>query len=226
MKVVKVRVRDKTQKTTRNQLEGVSQQIPKMLRFKGIIMPQKLITNLKYLSTATLVSATDTASRQFVANGLYDTDPSLASTAISGFAELMALYSVYRVKRVRISTDFINLDSRPTICNVGFENSFFTANTKNYPYFSEPNQSSRLIAGIGGNPVRLNLERSIEELKGDVSATDDRDFAGSVGANPAAPVYVSVAISDPAAYAMTNGAYIRNEITYETEFYGLKNLNA
>ena len=189
-------------------------------------MPQKLITRLKYLSTSGLVSVTDTASRQFNANGLYDVDPALGSTSVSGLAELLGIYSVYRVLKTRISTDFINLDSRPTICNVGFENTFFPANTKNYPYFSEANQISRLIAyNLGGAPVRLVLTRDIADLKGDNSVKFDRDFAGTVGANPAALVYCSVAISDPGAFAMTNGAYIRNEIEFETEFYGLKNFN-
>jgi len=199
---------------------------PRRLDFKGNIMPQSFITRLKYLSTSALVSVTDTASRQFNANGVYDVDPSLGSTSVSGFAELMAFYGRYRVRRAKISVDFINLDARPIICNVGFENQFFTANTKNYPYFSEPNQISRLIAyNLGGAPVRLTMERAMSVIRGDQSVSNDNDYTGTVSTNPTTLIYASMAISDPGAVAITLGAYVRCELTFEVEFYSLKNLN-
>jgi hypothetical protein len=220
-------IRDKRQKTSRNQLEGARQQIPKGLRFNGIVMPQRFVTKLKYLSTAALVNNVgDTASRQFIANGLYDVDPAFGSTAVAGFAELMNFYVRYRVLKTKITTEFINLDARPTICNVGFENVAFSANTKNYPYFGEENQVSRLIAyNLGGAPVKLSMTRTMAQVKGDVIPLTDLDYTGTVSANPSSVIYCSVAISDPGAVTMTNGAYIRNEIEFEAEFFSTKNLN-
>jgi hypothetical protein len=197
--------------------------VPKSLRYRGVIMPQSFTTHLKYMPTANLVAVGDTASRQFNANGLYDVDPAFGSTAVSGFAELMAFYVRYRVKKVRISADFINLDTHPTVCNVGFEN--VNIAVKNYPYFSESNQKTRLIAGTGGNPVRLVKEMDLAKLKGDNVVLNDNDYTGTVSTNPANLLYVSMAISDPSAAAMTLGAYVRAEIVFEAEFFSLKNLN-
>lgn len=204
------------------------QQIPKVLNFKGIIMPQKLITSLKYHATPLLFqAASDTASRQFRVNGLYDTDPALASTAISGFAELMAIYRSYRVKRAKLSVEFINLDANPTLCNVGLETTFFTANTKNYPYFGGTFQKDRLIAyNLGGAPVKLEIAANLQDIVGDAASLADDDYTGTLTTNPVGLVYGSVAISDPRAVAMTNGAYARIEITYGVEFFNVRNLNA
>jgi hypothetical protein len=226
MRQTKTAKRNNRRKQNKN-METNLVSIPRNLTFKGNIMPQKFITRLKYLSTSTLNNAGfDTASRQFIINGLYDTDPAFVSTSIPGFVELMAIYSRYRVLRAKMSVDFINLDARPTVCCVGMEPSLFAANTKNYPYFSQENQVSRLIAyNLGGAPVRLEMTRNLAALKGDNSTLDDSDYTGGVGSNPVTPLYGTVAISDPSAFAMVNGAYIRNEITYEAEFFGLRNLN-
>jgi len=197
----------------------------RMIKFSDVV-PDRILTKLKYLSTAALTAvASDTASRQFRANGIYDTDPALASTAIAGFAEWIAFYNFFRVIATEVDCEFINLDTAPTVFNVGFETTFFTANTKNYPYFGEPNQLSRLSAGIGANPVRLKKRMLMKDVMGDLIPITDQDYVGTGTSNPASLIYVSIAQSSPNAVAIVNGSFVRCQLTYEVEFFKRKNLN-
>lgn len=197
----------------------------RMVKFNSVI-PDRVLVKMKYLSTSPLTAvASDTASRQFRANGIYDVDPALASTAIAGFAEWMAFYGSYRVIATEVDCEFINLDTAPTVYNVGFETVFFTANTKNYPYFGEPNQISKLSAGIGANPVRLKKRMQLQHLLGDTANLTDQDYTGGSAANPASLLYVSIAQSSPSAVAIVNGSFVRCQLSFDVEFFRRRNLN-
>lgn len=185
--------------------------------------PQTQHVTLKYLTSPLLNNTVGTAaSRQFTANGLYDVDPAVGSTAISGFAEWMAIYNRYRVHATKATVDFINMDANPVTCNVGFEQQQFSANAKLLTYFENANQITRLSAGLGANPVRLQMKRNLNTLLGSVAQLADDDYAGDVTHNPILPIYVSIAISNYGLAFLTNGCIVRCKLEFEVEFYQLK----
>jgi len=227
MKVVKVRGPRKNSENRRNNLEGGRQVVQIPRRFHLRAFHEFMNVTMKYIPLGGLNNVgLLAASRQFIANGLYDVDPALGSTAVPGFVEWMSIYQRYRVKKVKAVVDFINLDTSPVVVNLGFDQQFFAANGKTIGFLAGPHQVTRLIAALGGNPVRLSMKRDLQQLLGDVSLLSEDNYAGLVGANPVLPLYVSVAISaDGTGVALINGVFMRMTIEFETEFYQLRNLS-
>lgn len=216
-------------KTAQRQVGGPQQQaaIVKVPRnFLRANFPERMCVTMKYIPATNLNNAALTAaSRQFQVNGLFDMDPALASTAIAGFVEWMAIYQRYRVRSVKMTADFINLDTSPVVVGLGFDQQFFAANAKNVlAYLQNANQTSRLISAIGGNPVRLEIERDLQHLLGDASLLSEDQYAGTSAANPALPLYGSIsAMAGGTGVALVNGVICRSLIECKTEFYQLRN---
>jgi len=102
---------------------------------------------------------------------------------------------------------------------------FLPQTQKNYPYFGEPNQISKLSAGIGANPIKLRKRMELVDVVGDASYLSLGGYYGTVSTNPSTLVYCSIAQSNPNATALTNGSFVRCEIKFEVEFFGRKNFN-
>jgi len=81
----------------------------------------------------------------------YDVNPSLGSTAMPFFTEVMLLYRFYRTKSAKISVQFVNKDASETTCYVCPVNFDPGANTSSFQqYLSNPNSKRAIASPLGG----------------------------------------------------------------------------
>lgn len=203
-------------------IQRINPRDEKVVMFKDVI-PNKLVTRLKYIisGNALLNAGFNTVSRQMNANGVYDVDPALASTAVPGFTEFSGLYLKYRVLKTKSTCTFINREAFPVLINLGFENTFFTANTKTASYYDGKNQRSQLLpANMSSRGVTLSLTRTATEMIGDEEGQASANWANYVTGNPAALYYTSASASCAGLGAVfVLGVVIRWELEFWVEFY-------
>lgn len=204
---------------------------PQQLRVVRIrdIMPPRIVTTLKYIVNRNLVNiAGTTASMQMNANGLYDVDPALASTAVPGFVEFGAFYQRYKVLKCISKCTFINRETFPVVINLGFEALAFAANGKTISYYEMHNQKTQLVpASQTARGITLSMAKSAIEVVGDAVTTGSLNFTGSPLANPLALWYTSISASTALIGAgFAAGIAIRWELEFIAEFYELQLINA
>jgi hypothetical protein len=196
--------------------------------FKDIV-PPSLVTKLKYIVSRILNNAGfNTASIQLNANGVFDVDPSLASTAVPGFAEYATLYNKYRVKKVRSTCTFVNREAFPVIINLGFDRDFYSANSKTQASFESENQKTMILpANQSGSPITLRMVRTDAQMIGDLEAEGSANWANFVTGNPASLFFTSIAASVANLGAVfVLGLVVRWEVEFDVEFYDAKHLVA
>lgn len=202
----------------------------KLVLFKNII-PPSLVTRLRYIVNRNINNAgIQAASIQLNANGVYDVDPSLASTAVPGFNEFAALYQKYRVLKVKTSCTFVNREAFPILCNLGFDRSFYAANAKVLAFYESENQKTQILPSAQssvGPSNTLSMSKTSMEMIGDMEGEGSANWANFVNGNPASLYYCSIAISGQnIGAALVLGAVVRWETEFDVEFYLPKNLNA
>lgn len=200
----------------------------KLILFKDIT-PPSLVTKLKYIVNRQLSNVGfNTASIQLNANGVYDVDPSLASTAVPGFNEFATLYNKYRVKKVRSTCTFVNREAVPVLVNLGFDRDFYTANTKLITSYESNDQKTALLpANQTGTPVTLSLTRTDAHMIGDLEAEGSANWANFVTGNPASLFYTSISATvSPLGAVFAVAIVVRWEIEFWVEFYNAKHLVA
>jgi len=192
------------------------------------IMPPRIMTKLKYLVARNLQNAAGlTASIQLNANGVYDVDPSLGSTAVPGFVEFVAFYRRFRVLRVKSVCTFINNEGFPLVINLGFEPAFFAANAKLQTYYEMHGQRTQLIPRTQtARGVTLSMTRDALSVVGDPICQTELNYSGTSGANPTALWYTSISCSSTnVGLPLTaNGVTIRWQVEFDVEFFELQNL--
>jgi len=83
----------------------------------------------------------------------YDVDPTLGSTAMPFFTEIMTLYRFYRTLKAKITVDFTNLETFPVtayVCPVNFDPGVNPGAYQNY--LSNPNSKSIQLGPVSANP--------------------------------------------------------------------------
>lgn len=201
----------------------------KVVLFKDIV-PPKLVTRLKYIVQTSLYNAgLSIASKQLNANGVYDVDPALATTSVPGFAEFASLYWKYRVLKVKSTCTFINREAFPMLINLGFENTFFAANTKGKSYFDTKDQKTLLVPqNQTARGVTLSMTKTADQMIGDQEGDASANWANYVNGNPAALYYCSAAAdcSITGNVFAAGGVAVRWEVDFWTEFYDFKSLTS
>lgn len=192
-KIMSTRRKVKTVKPRRPRKKRNPNQIPKNLRGSDI-NPPKLHRIFDYVDPNPTVSA-PTASfriRSFRINTLWDPDPAVLSTGISGFQKWMQFYEFYRVNRVNLLWAPANNETFPLM--VGF-----TLSNRAQDTFIITRQEAidalengfttkvHILQNRNGGPSTCRLEREIQ-----LSALfgDNNLYYGDLN-------YVGVGLSDP-----------------------------
>jgi len=119
----------------------------------GLPLPERLTVRTRFQTSFSMNNAgVNYANRRYSPVFCYDVDPTLGSTSMPFFTEIMTLYRYYRTMNSKIRVQFINLEAAAIhtayICPVNFDP---TANTSSYQsYLSNPNSRSVILGNATG----------------------------------------------------------------------------
>lgn len=192
------------------------------------VQPRAIMVNLTYLYQGQLNNVgLFIASKQLRANGVYDVDPAVASTAVVGFTEWMTLYQRFRVYRVKSYGEVINREGFPLLMNTGFASQFESANSIGVDKFQNRLSKTRVLPQAGsGGAVRFNHSASMQEISGDVSVYTSDNWAGTSGANPAAMNYAHASVASQTGNGLVLGAFLRWNLEFQVEFFEPRHMNS
>jgi len=185
--------------------------------------PDSMRVQLRYTAPATQLNQAGftSASHSYRMNSPYDPDTSVASGSTSGFAEMAAIYSNYRVITTTARVQFLNADAIPMFAAVAFSNLSYSTNSFTYANFQTQNTVVKPLGqNSGADAAIITITRSVKQIIGDAAAVDDVDFTSAVTTNPTITPYVIIAIATgQGAFTLTNGVLARIELFYDTEFF-------
>lgn len=200
----------------------------------GVIVSDRTFVRLNYLdSTSTkLSSAGNTYGYiRYYANGLYDVNPLLLTSAVPGFNEMMALYENYRVRGCLLKLTFTNQEAVPSIVLVWPTDQDQTTSV-NYQYLQEMVGNAyaryKAVSAKGGmDRGVLKLYISFKKLLGTTNILTSPDYTGTSTTNPSKLMYFNIG-----AYTMDGSAYTSNSLPFEarltfyTEFFNRRQLTS
>jgi len=201
------------------------QQLPKQV---GLILPDRYRTNLMFSSGYNLnLTVATNASVRFRPTGLFDVDPLVGGSNLSGFLELAAIYNHYRVLKSKITircsnastSDFVIFRLGPLNADPSAAPSaaFFLALSE------QPYVKTGVCSMVGSPPLTMSCEMSTEKIFGSRSVLFDDNFEALTTTIPTNNWYWIVAASALRVIAQNVDIYMT--ITCDVEFYGRSFLN-
>lgn len=209
---------------------------PTVMRSSQLICADRFLTNLRFLNVDTYQLPAEAISPvtfyKFNLNGLWDMDPLLGSSVISGFTEIGALYNSYRAVYADVSCTFVNNQTLGIYVGVSAFNEDQNVpvswaawtSLEGQPYtrqfFLGPNSG-------GKDTVTLKMRVNFSQLLGDRNLYQSNlNFKGetagglSTGSNPFSifPLYV-YAMNPTPSVAFNSTLPFRLKIKYRTEFF-------
>jgi len=154
---------------------------------KFLLQPPALAIKLRYNINQRLNSpGVDSASYGWNANGLYDVDPALASTAIPGFAEWMALYRNFQVISTRAHVTVVNETTEPTQVDFTWIPQIKAVNTYLPNLYGNAYSTNRSISGKSGmDRVTYDREIDMAQLSGSLTYWGSvSNYQGTILLNP------------------------------------------
>lgn len=189
-------------------------------------MPPRLRTKLTF-TKASVISNVGASFGNVVFNptGVYDVDPLFGSTSTPGFAELAAIYRVYRVNSSRIKGGFTNEQTTgvtgyvvPVNFNPGANNG------SPYTYLSDRLSKVKMIGGnSGNNTVQFSHRASTQTFAGVRYTGQIDEYTSAVTTIPVNNWYWMVGIVTNNAALTSSGVAYFVEIDMEVEFFELNN---
>lgn len=159
----------------------------------------------------------------------YDPDPLLLTGAVPGFAELANLYQQYCVHAMNVDLKLSNQNTEAVIAVCWPSNTLQNNNslTKDdiQEYSGNVLAKSTMIGGASGYSVgSLNTVVSGKQLIGNRFKTD-LDFSSIVNTSPVQMYYLNVGVINCVAN-FTYGVAVQARLTYEVEFFRLRQLES
>lgn len=152
------------------------------------IQPPRVLVRLRWTKGGQIVSVGgNTTSVTFRPNGMFDVDPTVASTVIPGFTEWGALYGINRVLACRAKVMMSNYESFPVRVSSGYFPYVIAAGSYNPTnYGNRFCKDFELGPSNGMNTRTWYHDVNITELFGNASTVGDLErFYGTTGSNPA-----------------------------------------
>jgi len=192
------------------------------MRTRLAVMPDRLRVHLIY---ADQVQQRNNVGTKYVSwryrSSAYDPDPALGTGAIPGFTDFTNFYGTYRVHRMKLEVDIVNIETFavtfkivPTPLDPG-------ANTAIISEFADANPRgfSRIIGGSSAqNRVRMFTPwYKVIAIEGSIGAQFDPNFAAAVNANPANVMYVGLTTATYLVHV--NGVFTNVRVHYDVEFF-------
>lgn len=184
---------------------------------------QLQFNQLKRLNNAGFGSIGD----RFQWNSAYDIDPLLGSAAIPGYAEYSALYSYYRVKRMRARVQLVNFEAFDVIATLRVCNTDPSTTDSNYLlHISAPHNKKKLLPAANNvadnspfpNRTSLSIGVTATTLLGDRAAKTDAEYRSLTTASPADLLWVGLMLESGTSNLFSQGVEVLWTITIWVEF--------
>ncbi len=193
------------------------------------IMPDRLKTTLKWWKSdpINLLSSTWSSIR-IQANAAFDPDPTSGATVPSGFTQLAAIYTSYRVKSGRIRVEIINPDPAipVTVCVLPVNLDPGSAPSSNYVISSlqQPYAVKGLVSTQGSPPLILSNQISTKKIFGNPMTDFDDNFSALTTANPNNLWFWIITFYAPAIHTVS-AVIVNYFVEMDVEFYDRKVLS-
>jgi len=207
----------------------VGNALQKIPRSPGLIMPDRYYTNTRFWKFPSIsLSVNNFGAIRFSPTSAFDVDPTVGSTAMSGYNELAAFYGSYRVLMSKCKIEVINNSGTvPIMCilvplNVDpgpSPTSFVIQEWKEQPY-----SKSKCSNLVGAPNTVISSKMTTEKIYGSKTVYFDDNFASPTNTIPAnnwwwaIGLFTNAVIAGPINIAVT--------IDVGTEFYDRKFLAA
>jgi hypothetical protein len=173
----------------------------------GTMVPSELDTTLPYFAIFNLTSAATLVSTKYLnANGAYDVDPALGSSATQGFTEMIAFFNYYRVVGYDYEIEVNNENNIPIIFTILNSNTTLGVGTgigtsfDLSPYSNNPLSQSKLM-GHAYNTSSTHVFRgrhTVAQIAGTMATETEDNWRGTYTANPADLVYIIMGVTSAA----------------------------
>lgn len=192
------------------------------------ILPNNIRNKMRYVLGGNLgvTLPGSSASLEFTVNGLYDVDPRVASTAIPGFTELMALYQNYRVDSCKVNVTLMNKEAFPIVASNAFTG-ITHYSTNGYTPAVYGNKFSRQVAAmsaIGGQDRCKQVNQvNMADLFGSTAYWGDlQSFLGTNSTNPGTRLSWNIGVAGANGESFTTkGVDFYLEFEFISEFSNL-----
>lgn len=192
------------------------------MRTRLAVMPDRLRVHLIYVDQ---VQQRNNAGTKYVSwryrSSAYDPDPALGTGAIPGFTDFTNFYGTYRVHRMRLEADIVNIETFAVTIKVVPAPTDPGANTAIISEFADANPRgfSKILGGSSAQNRAKMVTRwyPVIKIEGSIGAQFDPNFAAAVNANPANVMYIGITT---AAYLVhVNGVATNIKVHYDVEFF-------
>jgi len=213
---------------TRQGPNGYGYVPPTVSLTRWISAPPSIEIKLRYNIDRRLNAAAAYDSFGWYANGMYDVDPSVGSTAMPGFVEWMALYNTYQVISTRVNVAATNLSATtPYELEFLFLQGTVAAGSLLPTYYGNTQSETKMIS-IAGGQDRAYFQKTInmaEIVGADTYWGEVGNYTGTAGTNPATPIQFVFGIASPTG-ATSSGCCISGYIEFVARLSAPKLLSA
>lgn len=196
------------------------------LRGPGVIVPDRYTAKLVYFDDQiqrTQSTALYTNWR-FRTNGAFDVDPALASGSLTGFGELMTLYTSFRVHAFSFQWDVTNNETFPLVVGHFPSQQDLGGNFTGFLGFLEQSRAqSKILSAKGGSDrAQFKQRYTLAAFKGDISPETDITYVGNASGNPTTLMYHNWGCYSGTGASLTasGGISCMLRVWMEVEFFG------
>jgi hypothetical protein len=217
------RNRQNLKQTVNKQKVGASYQAPFYKVPGGMMVPESLETELKFVALLVVTNAAGFAASTRYSSNAYDVDPSVGSTAMAGFAEFAAFYKKFRTLSMSYKFNVQNAEAFGVTIMHGFSTTSIASGSLSFQYSTNPLfQTSALGPATGFGIKTFRGNASICKIYGTETPLYDDLFTGSTTSSTLATAstawcYLGL-ISNTALTAL--GVLVTAEIKLRVQFYG------
>lgn len=183
-----------------------------------LVVPTKQTVRLGFQGIKTVTSGTTEGSVYYQVNGLYDIDPSVGNLTVIGFDQWMALYNVFRVKRVTFIVTASNNEAFP----VRIASCWFPQSTSSFlrsQWLNEHGKEHETLGPLTGmGRTKFTRSMDLEKLIGVTAYRGDlQQYYGTTTSNPGSLISFNMAAASMSASVLTNGVTFASTIWFEVE---------
>jgi len=186
-------------------------------------LPMKMNTKLRVLQNVGLISAlTSSNALVYRPTSYFDVDPAVGGASFAGYSFYASVYARYRVTGFKYKVTFVNLEATAAIVSCQAIPAVATPATgtaTDQTEFAAENEYGQIAvcAPTTSSPEKvLTGYINCKKLWGTPETLTDNDWAGAVGASPAANSWLRIAAHMANNAAMTIGV----QVIMEIESYG------
>lgn len=196
----------------------------------GRFCPDRLRCKLVYNDTSTFrTHALSNTMNWAYRSSAFDPDPLLGSGAIAGFTELANMYAYYLVHSMTLNLEINNQETTASILGIWPSNVVASNNslaaTDVIEFASNPQAARRVLPPQYGGKTRVRVKASGYKLFGRQFYTD-LDYSGATGGNPVIQYGINIGITTGGGANIAFPVIISSAITYEVEFFRLRQLES